>query len=60
VPCWHADARVVVGDVIDCSETLALANKAGGKAVATFLDVRSFDLAKAMADTAMSSFGRAL
>lgn len=51
-------ARVVVGDVIDCSETLALANQAGGEAVAAFLDVRSFDSAKAMAETAISRFGR--
>ena len=49
-------AKVVAGDVADCSETVGLA--ASGGAVATCLDVTDMASVKAAVDLAAKSFGR--
>ena len=42
-------AAVVVGDVLDCAETVAKVKAAGGKAVAAALDVTRIDTVQAFA-----------
>jgi p-cumic alcohol dehydrogenase len=51
-------ARVAIGDVNDCSETLDLVKAEGGTATATKLDVASAASAADMARTALDAFGR--
>ena len=51
-------AKIVAGDVIDCSETVALAEQAGGKAIGVSLDVTKLETAEAMAQAALDAFGR--
>ncbi|MDA1308438.1 MAG: glucose 1-dehydrogenase [Proteobacteria bacterium] len=53
-----AGARVVAGDVLDCAETVATIQAAGGRAVAVTLDVRDQASCNAMAERAMVEFGR--
>src|SRR3954454_8449214 len=51
-------ARIVLGDVNDCSSTLDLVKAKGGTAVAAKLDVASISSATEMARTAVDAFGR--
>ena len=51
-------AAVVVGDMRDCGETVALVEKAGGRVRAVELDVADMASCQAMADAAVESFGR--
>jgi len=51
-------ARIVVGDILDGSETVGLVESEGGRAIAVSLDVARMDSATAMADAAISAFGR--
>jgi NAD(P)-dependent dehydrogenase (short-subunit alcohol dehydrogenase family) len=51
-------ARVVVGDLNDCSKTLDLVKAEGGTATATRLDVASAASATDMARSALDAFGR--
>ena len=53
-----AGANLVVGDVNDCGGTVALVEAAGGKAVATRLDVTDAASAQAMVDAGLAAFGR--
>ena len=53
-----AGADLVVGDVNDCGGTVALVEAAGGKAVATRLDVTDAASAQAMVDAGLAAFGR--
>lgn len=53
-----AGARVVVGDVSDCSATLDLVQAAGGQGVAVRLDVTDAQSAADMARAAVEAFGR--
>jgi 3-oxoacyl-[acyl-carrier protein] reductase len=50
-------AAVVVGDVIDCSETVAKVKAAGGRAHATALDVTRGETVQAFAAAAKQAFG---
>ena len=54
----EAGARVVTGDVLDCSGTVAAIEAAGGTAIALPLDVRDQTSCNAMGDHAMAAFGR--
>ena len=51
-------ARMVIADINDCANTLALVKAERGMAVATKLDVASASSAMAMAQTALDAFGR--
>jgi len=53
-----AGARIVAADISDCSATLDLINKAGGKGIGAKLDVGDAASALAMAQAASSAFGR--
>jgi p-cumic alcohol dehydrogenase len=53
-----AGARIVAADISDCSATLDLINKAGGKGIGVRLDVGDSASALAMAQAASSAFGR--
>jgi NAD(P)-dependent dehydrogenase (short-subunit alcohol dehydrogenase family) len=53
-----AGARVVAGDVLDCAETVATIQAAGGRAAAVTLDVRDQASCNAMSEQAMVEFGR--
>jgi len=51
-------ARVVVGDVNNCNETVAAIEAAGGQAIQVSLDVAKMASCQAAADAAMERFGR--
>lgn len=51
-------AKVVAADLSDCEETLSAVKAAGGTAIGAVLDVRDGASCQAMADTAVSAFGR--
>jgi p-cumic alcohol dehydrogenase len=51
-------ACVLVADIKDCAQTLALVREKGGKAAATRLDVASAASAMEMAGAALEAFGR--
>ena len=53
-----AGARVVAGDVIDCSETVEAIEAAAGTGFAVSLDVRDQASCDAMAERAMDTWGR--
>jgi len=53
-----AGARIVAADISDCSATLDLINKAGGKGIGVTLDVGDAASALGMAQAASSAFGR--
>ena len=53
-----AGARVVVGDLSDCGETLALVKEAGPEGLAVKLDVTDLGAARAMVEAAVRQFGR--
>jgi len=53
-----AGARIVAGDVADCSHTLALVKAAGAEGLALELDVASMASAADMAKQAVDRFGR--
>jgi len=53
-----AGARVVVGDLSDCGETLALVKNAGPEGLGVKLDVTDLSAARAMVDAAVRQFGR--
>jgi p-cumic alcohol dehydrogenase len=53
-----AGARVVVGDLSDCGETLAQVKSAGPEGLAVKLDVTDPASAKAMVEAAVQQFGR--
>ena len=50
-------ANVVVGDVLDCGDTVRLIEAAGGSAVGVNLDVTDMKTVAAMAKTASDSYG---
>ena len=50
-------ARVVVGDVLDCADTMAAIEAAGGTAISVSLDVRDQASCDAMAEQAVAKFG---
>lgn len=54
----EAGAAVVIGDVIDCAETVKLVEDAGGQIVAGHLDVADMASCQALADLAVERFGR--
>jgi p-cumic alcohol dehydrogenase len=51
-------ARIVVGDLNDCAETVDLVKRDGGAAVATRLDVANSSSVQDMARTTLDTFGR--
>src|SRR5437763_16812360 len=51
-------ARIVASDINDCSETVGLVTRDGGKAVATRLDVTDAASAREMVEAAVRAFGR--
>lgn len=51
-------ARIVVGDVNDCGDTLDLMRDAGGEGVGVKLDVTDAGSARAMIDAGLRAFGR--
>ena len=53
-----AGANLVVGDLNDCGGTVALVEAAGGKAVATKLNVTDAASARTMVDAGLAAFGR--
>lgn len=53
-----AGAAVVAGDVRNCDDTVAAITKAGGKATGVKLDVSDLDSCMAMAETAVTNYGR--
>jgi p-cumic alcohol dehydrogenase len=53
-----AGARIVVSDVSDCSETLAMVKNAGSEGLSAKLDVTGPGSARAMVDAAVRQFGR--
>jgi 3-oxoacyl-[acyl-carrier protein] reductase len=53
-----AGARVVVGDLSDCGETLALVKDAGPEGLGVKLDVTDPASARAMVEAAVQQFGR--
>jgi p-cumic alcohol dehydrogenase len=53
-----AGARIVVSDVSDCSETLAMVKNAGSEGLSAKLDVTDPGSARAMVDAAVRQFGR--
>jgi 3-oxoacyl-[acyl-carrier protein] reductase len=53
-----AGARIVASDIQDCSVTVELVRRAGGEALALYLDVADGASALAMAQAAVSAFGR--
>jgi NAD(P)-dependent dehydrogenase (short-subunit alcohol dehydrogenase family) len=53
-----AGARVVVGDISDCAETLQRVAAAGGEGVCVKLDVTDPNSARTMVETGISAFGR--
>jgi p-cumic alcohol dehydrogenase len=54
----HGGARVVAGDVRDCSATVAEASALGGQALGVRLDVVDKASAEAMARAALDAYGR--
>lgn len=52
-----AGAKVVAGDVLDCADTVASIEAAGGSAIAVSLDVRDQASCDAMAEQAVAAFG---
>ncbi|HLY46899.1 MAG TPA: SDR family oxidoreductase [Stellaceae bacterium] len=53
-----AGASVIAADINDCTETLDLVGAAGGKAIATRLDVTDAASAHAMIEAGLAAFGR--
>lgn len=53
-----AGARIVVGDVTDCSETMALTKSAGAQIVGARLDVTDTASASSFVSIAIEAFGR--
>jgi NAD(P)-dependent dehydrogenase (short-subunit alcohol dehydrogenase family) len=51
-------ARIVVGDLNDCAQTVDLVKTEGGTAVGTKLDVANSSSAQDMARTTLDMFGR--
>ena len=51
-------ARIVIGDITDCTKTLDLVKAAGAGAAATKLDVANASSASELARTALVAFGR--
>tara|TARA_R110002072_G_scaffold67031_7_gene164700 strand:- start:683 stop:1438 length:756 start_codon:yes stop_codon:yes gene_type:complete len=51
-------AKVVAGDVLDCSETVRRIEKAGGTALGLELDVTRMSTVNAMTESAIDAFGR--
>jgi 3-oxoacyl-[acyl-carrier protein] reductase len=51
-------ANIVIGDVADCSETVAAVEAAGGQIAAATLDVADMASCQAIADLAVDKFGR--
>jgi len=51
-------AAIVAADINDCSDTIAAIQAAGGRGVATTLDVADSQSCQTMADLAMETFGR--
>tara|TARA_R110002110_G_scaffold115008_3_gene285211 strand:+ start:11150 stop:11905 length:756 start_codon:yes stop_codon:yes gene_type:complete len=51
-------AKVVAGDVLDCSETVRRIEKAGGTALGLELDVTRMGTVNAMTESAIDAFGR--
>ena len=51
-------AAIVAADLNDCSDTVAAAESAGGRAIATTADVSDANSCEAMASLAMDTFGR--
>jgi len=51
-------AEIVAADINDCSDTIAAIQAAGGRGVATTLDVADSQSCQTMADLAMETFGR--
>jgi p-cumic alcohol dehydrogenase len=51
-------ARIVVGDVNDCGETVGLVKRDGGTALGTRLDVANASSVQDMARTTLDAFGR--
>jgi len=51
-------AAIVAGDVRDCADTVAAIINAGGRAASVTLDVTDMDSCTAMAETAVSEFGK--
>ena len=54
----HEGAAVVVGDVRDCTDTVAVVKAAGGRALGCTLDVAELASCEAMAAAALAAFGR--
>ena len=50
-------AKVVAGDIIDCSDTVTRIESAGGTAIGVPLDVTKMDTVSAMAADAVAAFG---
>jgi NAD(P)-dependent dehydrogenase (short-subunit alcohol dehydrogenase family) len=50
-------AKVVAGDILDCSDTVTRIESAGGTAIAVDLDVTKMDTVSAMAEAAVDAFG---
>ncbi|RLA56343.1 MAG: dehydrogenase [Gammaproteobacteria bacterium] len=51
-------AAIVACDINDCSETAAVINAAGGRAVATVTDIANMASCEAMAEFALQEFGK--
>ena len=51
-------AAVIAADINDCSETVASIARAGGRAVATKVDVSDAESCQAMAELAADTYGR--
>lgn len=51
-------AAIIAGDVRDCAETVALIDQAGGRAISASLDVTDATSCRAVADLAVTEFGR--
>lgn len=50
-------AKVVAGDILDCSDTIRLIEANGGTAIGVNLDVTDMDTVTAMAESAVDAFG---
>ena len=53
-----AGAAVAVGDVLDCRDTVAAVEQAGGRAIGRHLDVTDMTSCQALADATVEAFGR--
>jgi p-cumic alcohol dehydrogenase len=51
-------AKLVAGDVLDCTATVTAAREAGGQAIGVALDVTDMAQAEAMARAALDAYGR--